>query len=306
MAQRDRRWLLGFAFTAALFLLIAAATSEGGSDPIGLVMAVLVLATIGMLYSFFPRRHLFAIGVANFLVLYTAVYSFFVESNFQVLPRWMLLLGFVVPVVAFVAGVWLRREEINRIVAADEPSEFHQFGNVSRWMIPLIFIAASSFFVSEFGLGEEGQAVIFFAMMLAIGAIVLMVSEDLCTFLLQTSLLFEWFFGRMKALLVPAVGFFVFYTLIVLVFACLYRIVDLAEVRNFVILGEARPIEFTESLYFSIVTLSTVGYGDIIPATPLVRFLVAVEIISGVLLMLFGFAEFISYGRERAKRQHRE
>jgi voltage-gated potassium channel len=306
MAQRDRKWMVGLAFTVVLFLLIAAATSEGGTDPFGIVMAVLVLSTIGTLYSFFPNRHLFAIGVANFLALYSALYSFFVESNFPDLPHWAILAGYTVPVISFVVGAWLRREEINRIIAAEEPSEFHQFGNVSRWLVPLVLIATVSFFVSEFGLGEGGQAIVFFAMMAAIGAIVVAVSEDLCTFLLQTSLLFEWFFGRMKALLVPAVGFFVFYSLIVLVFACLYRIVDLAEVRNFVIQGEARPIDFTESLYFSMITLSTVGYGDIVPASPLVRLLVSIEIVSGVLLMLFGFAEFISYGRERAKRQHRE
>jgi uncharacterized membrane protein len=36
----------------------------------------------------------------------------------------------------------------------------------------------------------------------------------------------------------------------------------------------------------------------------LLQVLVTIQIVSGVLLMLFGFAEFISYGRERAQRRH--
>lgn len=306
MAQRDRKWIVGFAFTVALFLLIAAATSDGGTSPFGVVMALLTLGTIGVLYSFFPRRHLFAIGVANFLAIYSAAYTFFFDSNFPDVPRWEGLIGFVSPVVAFVAGVWWKRSEIERVIAAEEPIEFHHFGNVSHWLLPMAAIAVCSFFVEELALTKEWQTVIFVLMMLTISGLAAVLSVDLCSFLLQTSLLFEWFFWRMKALLVPAVGFFVFYTLIVIVFACLYRIIDLSGANNFFINGEARPIDFAESLYFSIITLSTVGYGDIVPASPLVRLLVSIQIISGVLLMLFGFAEFIAYGRERAKRQHRE
>ena len=60
-----------------------------------------------------------------------------------------------------------------------------------------------------------------------------------------------------------------------------------------------RDITFPESVYFSIITLSTVGYGDVVPYSDLVRIIVASEIVFGVLLILFGFSEILRYSRER-------
>ncbi len=302
MAQKERGWIVGFAFTVVLFLLIAAATSKGGSDPFGLVMALVVLVTLAVLYSLFPRRHLFALGVTNFLAIYASFYTFFVEANFPEVEHWAVLIGFAVPVVTFVAGAWRKRDTINRIIAAEEPSEPHHWGRLTGWLAPIAAIGAVTFFIDETGLSALWQTGVFLTMMGLIAAIVLWVSEDVCSFLLQTSLLFEWFFQRMKVLLVPAVSFLIFYTLIVIVFACIYRILDIVAPYNFVISGEPQVIEFADSLYFSLITLSTVGYGDIVPNSPLLQVLVTIQIISGVLLMLFGFAEFISYGRERAQR----
>ena len=48
---------------------------------------------------------------------------------------------------------------------------------------------------------------------------------------------------------------------------------------------------FRDALHFSIVTVSTVGYGDIWPEDDGVRLLAAVEVLSGQLLLLFGFYE---------------
>ena len=43
------------------------------------------------------------------------------------------------------------------------------------------------------------------------------------------------------------------------------------------------------------------GYGDIAPASDIVRVIVAVQIMFGVLLLLFGFWEIMSYARERRR-----
>ena len=306
MAKKDRGWIAGFAFTVVLFLLIAAATSKGGSEPFGLVMALVVLVTIGVLYSLFPRRHLFAIGVTNFLAIYASIYTFFVESNFPGVARWAVLTGFAVPVVTFVVGSWLKRETINNMIAAEEPSEPHHWGRLTGWLAPMALVGGLTFAIPQFGLSGGMETLVFLILMGLIASLVLVVSEDVCSFLLQTSLLFEWFFQRMKVLLVPAVSFLIFYTLIVIVFACLYRILDLVAPPNFLIRGEAQVIDFAHSLYFSVITLSTVGYGDIVPNSPVVQVLISFQIIAGVLLMLFGFAEFISYGRERAQRHRGE
>lgn len=63
---------------------------------------------------------------------------------------------------------------------------------------------------------------------------------------------------------------------------------------GFVVGGEVRPITFAEGLYVSIVTLSAVGYGDIVASGPAVRMLVAVEIFLGVMLILFGVQAILS------------
>ena len=54
--------------------------------------------------------------------------------------------------------------------------------------------------------------------------------------------------------------------------------------------------------YFFVVTLSTLGYGDIVPRTNVVRVLMASEIVTGILLLLFGFSEIMAYSRVRRRR----
>ena len=43
--------------------------------------------------------------------------------------------------------------------------------------------------------------------------------------------------------------------------------------------------------------MSTVGYGDITPASNAIRAVTAVEVMIGVLLFLFGFFEIMRYAR---------
>ena len=63
----------------------------------------------------------------------------------------------------------------------------------------------------------------------------------------------------------------------------------------------SRAISFSEAIHFSIVTMSTVGYGDIVPATNLARLLASMEVICGVTLLLFGVSELLEYTREHRR-----
>lgn len=77
-----------------------------------------------------------------------------------------------------------------------------------------------------------------------------------------------------------------------------------SAVANSSVGGDQRPIDFALALYFSIVTLSTIGYGDITPMTNTARLIVMGEIIVGVVLMLLAFSEIAAYdpdARERDK-----
>jgi voltage-gated potassium channel len=62
-----------------------------------------------------------------------------------------------------------------------------------------------------------------------------------------------------------------------------------------------RSLSFSEAIHFSIVTISTVGYGDIVPASNIARVLASIEVICGVLLLLFGVSELLEYTREHRR-----
>jgi len=58
-------------------------------------------------------------------------------------------------------------------------------------------------------------------------------------------------------------------------------------------------LSYSDALYFSVTTLSTVGYGDIRPFDDGVRVLASLQVVAGQLLLLFGFAEIMRSRRVR-------
>ncbi|MBN8905874.1 MAG: two pore domain potassium channel family protein, partial [Rhodospirillales bacterium] len=57
--------------------------------------------------------------------------------------------------------------------------------------------------------------------------------------------------------------------------------------------GTPTRISFVDALYYSVVTMATVGYGDIAPTAMLVRALSGAEVVCGLLMLLFGFSEIM-------------
>ena len=146
----------------------------------------------------------------------------------------------------------------------------------------------------------------FLAAMLLIGLIVMVVSRDVATFLVDIGLLFEEFFGRISHLLVPAFAFLTFYSLFVVVFASVYCLIGRYGIdSHFQVALEARPLSFSEALHFSVATLSTVGYGDIVPLSSIARVIAAVEVVCGTMLLLFGVSEILEYAREQRRPRRR-
>ena len=62
--------------------------------------------------------------------------------------------------------------------------------------------------------------------------------------------------------------------------------------------GTGVRLTLPDAIYFSFVTLSTIGYGDITPIDAIARVMVIAEIIFGVVLLLFAFSEFAAYSPE--------
>jgi hypothetical protein len=72
------------------------------------------------------------------------------------------------------------------------------------------------------------------------------------------------------------------YLLLGLVWAALYLALDSVFPGSIKMAGSAADRQ-TELLYFSLITLSTVGYGDIVPLSGMARILTALEGVTGVL-----------------------
>ncbi len=300
--RRQRRaWASAVALTCGILLLVGAAV--GGNDPYFTpLVLVVVTAGVSMFALTFPGSRFFSLALANFLGVYICIYAVFLVANFRGTSEAAGRIGFVLPIVAFLGGVWWRRESIRAIAGGASPADRSLRIWVFGWLVPVFAIGFASFALPAFELSPRMVSALLLIAMSMISIVVFWVSRQVCLFLLETGLLFESFFQRMRGLIAPAFAFFTFYSLILVIFACAYRVIDrISEGQNFLVLGEARDITFIESLYFSIITLSAVGYGDIVPVSTPVRMLVSLEILSGVVLMLFGFSEIIRYAREQAR-----
>lgn len=298
--------LVGFFFTVFLLGLISLATAEVGKTFL-VVMVVVVFGAAGSFYYIFPGSSFFAISLANFLAVYACIFIFFVTTNFWMVRPWAVQVGFLMPIVAFQGCAMLRREALQYIVQAHRLRDERHLGRTFIWLIPIAMIGAATFLVPAQVVDPNIADAIFLAAMGLISVIVVFASRDVATFLLDSGLLFEEFFQSAARLLVPAFAFLTFYSMLVIVFACIYRILDrFTATPQFTINSAPETISFADALYFSIITMSTVGYGDVLPATDSVHVIVAIQIILGVLLLLFGFSEIIAYSREKLRDRMRD
>lgn len=296
----------GIAFTVALCFLVALAATT-----LTVTLAVTVLAIIAGGAAFFmlafPGSSFFSIALANSTAIYASIFMFFVESNFAAVPDSYLFIGLVLPLVGLYGGAWFKRDEIRSIVTAHHLRQERHFSGLFGWLVPVFAVGATTFALPQIGLSEAAYEAVFVLDMAVIGAVVFFASRDVSTFLIDTGLLFEGFFTRAGQLLVPAFAFVTFYSLNVIVFAAFYRIADrFLEAPQFLVNNRPVSLSFADALYFSVMTVSTVGFGDIVPASNLVRALAIVEVMLGVLLLLFGVYEIITYARERMEHMRKQ
>jgi hypothetical protein len=76
----------------------------------------------------------------------------------------------------------------------------------------------------------------------------------------------------------------------------LYRLIYILDPGSFVIVGEGATVVMTRTtlLYLSFATLTTVGYGDVVPVAPLARMFAVMEAAAGVLYVAFTIARLVS------------
>ncbi|HLC09260.1 MAG TPA: ion channel [Methyloceanibacter sp.] len=284
------------------FVLLVAISTAGIASPLFvaiLVSAALAITTIGVL---FPVSQLFSIAFANLIAVYAAIFSVFVEKIFGGVDPAILGVAFCIPLVFFVVGCWFKRDEVRAVVAHPALRSQRRVFGAFAWLLPVaivgIVVLSLSQVVERFASSEQ----LLLGAMVMIGLIVLTVSRDVAIFLVDTGLLFEEFFFRVSRLAIPAFAFLTFYSLLVILFAAAYRLLsEYSDGPHFQIATEPRGLSISEALYFSIVSISTVGYGDIVPVSSFARLLVSVEVICGFMLLIFGVSELLEYTREHRR-----
>ncbi len=291
------RWLRAVVFTALTVLLIAVGVTESFGF-LTLLVLVAVFSAAGIFLWLFPGSRFFVLSFANSLAIYTCVYFFLAIENFATATSWAFVIGYLLPISSFLIGAWWHRSEIRRVAYADHLVEQRHPARIFAWLVPVSLLSALTFAVPTLGLDATGTGLVMLAAMALTSVFIAVMIRTICVFLIDTGLLFDQFFVRMLHLFAPAFAFFTLYSFNVIVFAMVYRIIDrIAEAPQFLIEGEPLPISFVDSLYFSLITVSTVGYGDITPASDAIRAITAVEVMIGVLLFLFGFYEIMRYAR---------
>jgi voltage-gated potassium channel Kch len=93
------------------------------------------------------------------------------------------------------------------------------------------------------------------------------------------------------------------YLLLALTWFSLYCAIDTVFPGSFQYAGLGVVDRHSELLYFSLVTLTTVGYGDVVPASGGVRMLAVLEAVAGVLYVAITVALLVSgYKRKPEER----
>jgi voltage-gated potassium channel len=300
----DHHWLRALLSTMALVAMVAAAA---GAE-LSLAIAGLALSGVGFgfFYLLFPGGSGFGITVANAVAVYLCVFQFFREASFPLAPEFFVFTAGIMPVIAFLFACILNRRAIGSALRARRRQDIQHLPRLGRWFPSVAIVAAASFAVPRLHLDPAQQGYAIVAGMLLISGSIGYAVRDVVLLLMEVAVVFESVRHRLRRLLMPMIAFLTYYSLLVVLFACLYRIAQYSAGNGqFLIQGRPGSVSFSDALYFSVITIATVGYGDITPGSALVRALASIQVVLGVLLLLFGFSEIMRAGTAEPPRRPR-
>jgi voltage-gated potassium channel len=288
----DRHWLRSTGSTLLLVGLVAAAI---GADWTVTLSSLLICAVgFGFFYLLLPGGAHFGMTVANFLAIYACLFEFFRDANFPAAPRSFALVAVAMPVLGFLAGCIMRRRQVYSIIHARRIRELERLPRISGWLIGAFGVGAASFAMPRITFEPLIQGWMLLTAMGVITLFVIASVRDVVLVIVDIAMVFEGVAARLDRLIRPMMAFLTFYGLLVVVYACLYRIADLTATRpQFALHAIPARISFVDATYYSIATITTLGFGDIAPTSLLVRALTGLEVVSGVLMLLFGFSEIM-------------
>ena len=279
-------------FTVGLVALVAFAIGADGPTTVSSLVTCAV--GFGFFYLMFPGGAHFGMTVANFLAIYACMFEFFRQANFPLAPRPFAFGAIALPVIGFLAGCFLRRRQVYSIIHARRIRELERLPRLTIWFLGALAVGAASFALPRLQLDGREQGFALLGSMAVITLFVIASVRDVVLVMIDVAMVFEGVAARLDRLIRPMIAFLTFYALLVVVFACFYRIADLTTPEpQFTLHAQPARISFVDSLYYSVATITTLGFGDIAPSSLLVRALTGLEVVSGVLMLLFGFSEIM-------------
>ena len=165
--------------------------------------------------------------VANFLAIYACMFEFFRDANFPAAPRNFALGAVALPVLGFLGGCVVRRRQVFSIIHARRIRELEHLPRITGWLLGALAVGAASFALPRLELDPLQQGIALLAAMALITLFVVASVRDVILVMIDIAMVFEGVAARLDRLVRPMMAFVTFYALLVVVFACLYRIADL-------------------------------------------------------------------------------
>ena len=272
-------------------LLLALITTALHIDSLLMSSAVVAsaAAVAGIVHRTLKESPILPLVLANAIGVYACAFVFVIEILFPETGDLAAFGSYLIPLVGFTAGLLLNRDRPGR-------SDTGIAGGAIWCGLSVAIIVFSLALLHIDGFDGILSTVALFGLALGLGGVAYVSSQTIAEFMTETGDLFRDFFATIRELVRPAYAFFTFYLLFVIVFASLYSIIDYISLApHFSIQGELRDINFLEAIYFSLITFSTVGYGDMTPVSHAARIIVTIQVLTGVVLTLFGFFAIMTY-----------
>src|SRR5207247_1397524 len=103
-----------------------------------------------------------------------------------------------------------------------------------------------------------------------------------------------------RTMLLPAVGFGFAYLSLVIEFASAYAVLARVDPGgSFLAEALAGPPLIGDFLFFSLSTMTTLGYSPLTPVSPIVQVLSSLEVLAGITLLTVGFAAVLAHLDQR-------
>lgn len=281
--------------TLAIMLPISLAVGDHGwlFSVVALLGAGVVVFT---LCAVLPHGPVFALSVVTGVAVYICLYTIISRSAFPAAIWWVEALAFTLPPLGFSAAVLVRRQAlaVPLEASAHDGMDVTHLARFVRWLSLSALIATASLALPLNRMPAEGQSLALVLAMVLVAWLAIASLRDVLLLLGDVAAILTFVGTRMRFLAAPMVTYTMMFSLMTVAFGCAYRIADgMSRPPLFQRFGEPGKIDFAEAMHFSVVTLATVGYGDILPTDNGVRLMATVQMLMGQLLLLFGFAEIM-------------